>query len=60
MQYYPIFKETSLKYFTIYTLDPQGGIKYSVKRLRKTEATDKRFTNTNGMVRYQECESDCK
>ena len=43
--------------------DPVGGIKYSVKRLRKDRSTlnsRKRYTNANGMVMYQRCETPCK
>ena len=46
---------------SINLLDPVGGIKYSVKRLRKSRSTrNKKYTNANGMVRYQECDSPCK
>ena len=44
-----------------YIIDPVGGIKYSVKRLRRSRSTrNKRYTNANGMVKYQECDSPCK
>ena len=45
-----------------YISDPVGGIKYSVKRLRKDRSTKnskKKYTNANGMVMYQQCESPC-
>ena len=41
--------------------DPIGGIKYSIKALRRessSSAYERLFTNSNGMTMYRECASD--